>query len=226
MRTEPLVLPMLDASQNESIVAMDVTDYNMGPNTFHLPTTLASPSSQLSPPKDNLNESLHLENEALRQRVTRLTQIEDYSIHLKTRVEDLERQLADKTASTRRKFSQSQIMFGDSDIGVDDGIDAEDDVETGPRLPLLSSLFRVSNSSSANGDSASKTLVRQKTTAMMNLTRFFCGVDQPNLKRAVAAARRMPLLFWTYMILIHFFFFRCFLSEFVSLGVKDGHNGL
>ena len=208
---------------------MDITDYNMDPNTSLTALPLPPLTSTLPQPKYDLNNSLHLENEALRQRVTRLTQIEDYSIHLKTRVEDLERQLEDKGAaessSSRRNFSQSQIMFGDSKVGVNDE-DVEADVEAGPRCPLLSSSFRVSSSSS-NGDStASTTLVRQKATALKNLARFFCGVDQPNLERAVAAARRMPLLFWTYMILVHFFFFRCFLSEFVSLGAKYGHNGL
>ena len=223
---------------------MDVTDYNMHPDVsvrgsnnnnsaspLPLPSALC-PSSPLPPPapqKDDVNASLQLENDVLRQRVNRLAQIEDYSIHLKTRVDDLERQLEDRitteTSATRRDFSQSEIMFGD--VGDVDDVQDDDDVEAGPRRPLLSSTFRISSPSSTKGDStASKTLVRQKTTALKNLARFFCGVDQPNLKRAVAAARRMPLLFWTYMILIHFFFFRCFLSEFVSLGFKDGHNGL
>ena len=113
--TEQYVVPMVESSQNESIIAMDVTDYNMDPNnSFSPPKPLSAlPTLPLTPSKDDLNASLQHENEALRQRVNRLTQIEDYSIHLKTRVEDLERQLEQRTSdeSTNYQRNLSQVRY-------------------------------------------------------------------------------------------------------------------
>ena len=186
--------------------------------------------------------TLRAEVASLQQRLQRSAQIEDDSIRLKCRVEDLERQLMERDHRELRNLRENSPL---TKLEVnDEDVEEEDDLEAGSRRPLLSStLLRIPSSSpppppapphqdansSSSSSFASTTLVRQKATAVKNLARFFCGVDQPNLKRAVAAAKRMPLIFWTYMILIHFFWFRCILAEFVFGGGSGGggaHGGL
>ena len=209
------------SAPDDSVVTIDVTDYNMEPLPPSLPSS--PPRQNENSSSDDVSVSLRAENDALRHRIQRLTHIEDHSIQLRCRVEDLERRLTEKDEEVANlRLSTTRNVLSDNEL-------AEDDLEAGPRHPLLSSsLFRSQASPTFDTSSSTtgKTLVRQKTTAVKNLARFFCGVDQPNVKRAVAAAKRMPLIFWTYMILVHFFWFRCILSELVTPANGGGRGGL